>query len=364
MKRALYALSALLLFSCTETRVGKRDEFRIGIPSGHMALFRGRELSPLADFNMIVLRPEERARNLEVLIFSTHSGAFDCVVVPAQTAPILEKWADPFPASWGDEVRKEVLSQFLRDNHLYALPLTLDFPVFLYREDFFREESARRPENLGMLKESLRKISKKRKAGLVSTLPVETLFLSLLSSEEGAVPDRFYSESAIRLLAFFYDFDLRPLSALEAKLAFEKNEAAAAFVQLSEAAKIIKDLKEKGIFLKASPLPATGKPFSIYNGLCLMGYGLEKKNMKALRSFIEEPFQSALLEAGYAPVLRKDYQLGPLKEAVEKTAVIADPFSWEECEVLKESLSDVLDNGQSPEGSLRRAEARLKNMKR
>jgi hypothetical protein len=363
MKRLFSVLIILALFSCSPENEGKKDEFRVGIPPNQLHLFRDRDISPLADFNMIVLKPEERVRNLEVLIFSTHSSAFDCVVVPALTAPILEKWSEPFPLSWGEEIRSEVLAPFVRKDGLYALPITLDFPVFIYREDVFRENSLPRPDNLGMVKESLKKLSRKGKAGLVSTLPEETIFLSLLSSEEGGIPDMFYSDSAIRLLNFFYEFDLRQAESLDAELKIQKNEAVAAFVQLSEAGKIIEESKNKGIFLKAVPLPSTGKSYSIYTGLCLMGYGFSRKNLKALRSFIDEPFQSGLVAAGCAPVTKKQYQLGGLKDAVDSTAVTANPFGWEECAVLKEAISDVLQNNQSPESSLRRAEARLKNIK-
>jgi hypothetical protein len=363
MKKPFFLLTILLLFSCSEGRPGKKEEFRIGIPSSHMSIFKGKELSPAADFNMIVLKPEERARNLEVLIFSTRSSAFDCVVVPAPTAPILEKWADPFPISWGEGIRSEILSQFVRNGSLYALPVTLDFPVILYREDVFREEGAGVPGNLGELRGILRKLSKKRPAGIVSTLPEEILFLSLLACDENAAPARFYDRSSVGLLDFFYEFDLRPLSAQDASLFFEKEEAVAAFVQLSEAGRLIAEMKNKRIFLKAGPLPSTEKAYSIFNGLCLMGYGLEKKEMSALRSFVGEPFQPDLIRAGCVPVLDKDYQIGPLGEAVASTTVIPLPFGWEECEVLKEAIRDVLVNGLAPEGSLRRAEGRRKNMK-
>lgn len=363
MKRIFLLVSVLILSSCSQGPAGKKDEFRIGIPSGHMSLFRGRELSPLADFNMIVLKPEERARNLEVLIFSTRSSAFDCVIVPAPTAPILEKWADPFPMEWAQEVRPEVLGQFVREGKLFALPLTLDFPVFVYREDVFRDNGLPLPESLGAMRDSLRKLSRKRNAGLLSTVPEETLFISLLASEEGSAPVRFYSRSAINLMDLFYEFDLRPVTALDARLGIGRGEAVGAFVQLSEVGRIMKESRDKGVFLKVSPLPATGKNMAVYNGLCLMGYGLGGKNLKALRSFVEEPFQSGLVAAGYAPVLKKDYQIGALKAAVDPTVIIPCPFGWEECEILRDAIKDVLVNGLAPEGSLRRAEARRKNMK-
>lgn len=363
MKKLLLLVSVMVLLSCSQSRAGKKDEFRIGIPSGHMSLFRGREISPLADFNMIVLKPEERARNLEVLIFSTRSSAFDCVIVPAPTAPILEKWADPFPMDWGREVRPEIMGEFVRDEKLYALPVTLDFPVLVYREDVFRGNGLPLPESLGAMRDSLRKLSGKRNAGLISTIPEETLFISLLASEEAAPPVRFYSKGAINLLDLFYEFDLRPVSALDARLGIGRNEAVCAFVQLSEVGRIMKESRDKGIFLRVAPLPATEKSMAVYNGLCLMGYGLGGKNLKALRSFLEEPFQSGLVSAGYVPVLRNDYQIGALKTAVDSTTIIASPFGWEECEILRDSIKEVLVNGLAPEGSLRRAEARRKNMK-
>lgn len=364
MKKSLFLLTVMLLFSCSEGRPGKKEEFRIGIPSSHMSIFKGKELSPSADFNMIVLRPEERARNLEVLIFSTRSSAFDCVVVPAPTAPILEKWADPFPISWGTGIKPQILGQFIRNDALYALPVTLDFPVFLYKEEVFREDGFDPPGSLGGLRDFLRKLSRKKAAGVVSTLPEEILFLSLLASEEGSVPVSFYDRSSVGLLDLFYELDLQPVTPVDARLSLENGDSVAAFVQLSEAGRMIKEARDKRIFLKASPLPSTGKKaFSIFNGLCLMGYGLEKKEMNALRSFVEEPFQPDLIQTGYVPVLDKEYQIGPLREAVASTTVVPLPFNWEECEILKDAIRDVLNNGLAPEGSLRRAEGRRKNMK-
>jgi ABC-type glycerol-3-phosphate transport system substrate-binding protein len=363
MKRLAGLLMIIVLFSCSPDKAYKRDMFRIGIPARDMRLFKGRDISPIAGFNMIVLKPEEKARNLEVLLFSTHSGAFDCVVVPASTAPILGKWADPFPASWGSEIKDEIMKPFHNGNGIYALPITLDFPVFIYREDIFRDNSMPRPQNLGLLRESLKKLPGKKGAGLVSTLPEELIYLSLLSSEEGEIPVRFYSPGALRLLNFFYEFDLRQATGLEAEAAIQKNEAVAAFVRLSEAGKILRESRDKGIFLKIAPLPCTSKSYSVFDGLCLMGYGFSRKNLKALHSFIDEPFQSDLASMGYAPVIKKDYQLGPLQDAVSATNVISNPFGWEECAVLREALLDVLEGGQDPDSALMRSEARLNNMK-
>jgi len=68
----------------------------------------------------------------------------------------------------------------------------------------------------------------------------EILFLSLLASEMGIVPDRFYNYHSVKLLTFFNDFYLLKIPISKLEISFIKGDTVASFINLSEA----KGLKE------------------------------------------------------------------------------------------------------------------------
>lgn len=362
MKRILYFLLIIFFISCSAEKMEKNGVVRLGVPVEALPLFNVQNDNFLEKFRIITLKPEERVKNLEILLFSTKSSAFDGIVVPARTAPVLKEWASPFPSEWQEDINKEVVSIFKTENGIYALPLNLDFPVFVYIKENF--DNLLEPKNLGILRDDLRylKKTKKIKAGLLSSVPEEILFLSLLSSERGVPPDRLYDYHSLKLMEFFKEFDLSQIKIHQVESSLIRGDSVAAFVNLSECFSLSQKIKKQGFTLIVTPLPATSKSFSIFDGFCLMGYNFESKKMGKIKHFIEKEFQLEFLQRGFTPIIKIDGEPIFCENVIKKTALIGLPFEWEGINFLKESIDDVLIYGDDTETSLVRAEARLKNL--
>jgi hypothetical protein len=362
MKRILFFALFVFLFCCSPKKIEKNQIVRLGVPVEALSLFDVQKDPFLENFRIITLKPEERVKNLEVLLFSTKSSAFDGIVVPARTAPVLKEWASFFPSEWKNEINKDVSSTFSSENGLYALPLNIDFPVFVYLKEYF--DSLQEPKNLGYLRDDLRHLQRqgKTKGGLVSSVSEEILFLSLLSSERGVPPERFYDYHSIKLMEFFKEFDLSQIRIHQVESSLARGDSVAAFINLSECFYLSEKLKKQGLTLVVTSLPSTSKSFSIYNGFCLMGYNFDSGKIKILKHFIEKDFQKTFLQSGYAPIINIEKETIPFQNVIQNTNLIGFPFEWEGMNFLKESIRDVLIYGDDPETSLVRAEARLRNL--
>lgn len=362
MKRIICFLMISFLLSCTPEKMEKNEVVRLGVSVEALSLFNVQNDNFLEKFRIITLKPEERVKNLEVLLFSTKSSAFDGIVVPAITAPILKDWASPFPAEWEDNINKDVVPIFKTENGIYALPLNLDFPVFVYIKESF--EALLEPKNLGILRDDLRYLKKTKdiKAGLVSSVPEEILFLSLFSSERGVPPDRLYEYHSLKLMEFFKEFDLSQIKIHQVESSLARGDSVAAFVNLSECFSLSQKIKNQGFTLIVTPLPSTSKSFSIFNGFCLMGYNFESKKMDDLKHLVEKDFQLGFLQRGITPVIKIDREPIFCEDVIKKTFLIGLPVRWEGMNFLKESIGDVLIYGDDPETALVRAEARLRNL--
>ncbi len=364
MKKIFLYLTLLILLSCSSEKVVKETPIRVGIPPNSLRLFEDKDPFILNNFSIISLKPEERVTSLELLLFSTNSTAFDCILIESNKATLLKEWASNFNKEWAKDLRDEIKKPFLTEKGIYALPLTLDFPVFVYRKDIF--EKCDEPKTLGILKDDI--ISLRRRGEgkflLLSSVDEEILFLSLLASEMGIVPDRFYNYHSVKLLTFFNDFYLLKIPISKLEISFIKGDTVASFINLSEAKGLKEKLKMQGIELEVKPLPSTLKSFGVYDGLCLMGYGFEKKNIEPLRYFVSKEFQEKLIKKNYAPSIKIEIKDEIPAKLVEKTTVIPSPFEWDELRFLKESIEDVLIYGRDPETALMRAEARLKNVEK
>lgn len=363
MKRILVLALVFLIICCSPKKIEKAQTARIGIPVEALSLFDIQKDPFLDNFRMITLKPEERVKNLEVLLFSTKSSAFDGIVVPSRTAPVLKEWASCFPTEWKKELNKEVLNLFTTENGIYALPLNFDFPVFIYVKEPFNDLPE--PKNLGFLRDDIRHLQRRGKAniGLVSTVSEDVLFLSLLASERGIPPERLYDYHSVKLMEFFKEFDLSKIKIHQAESMLLSGSATAAFVKLSECSALLEKLKKQGLNAVVTPLPSTLKSFSIYDGFCLMGYNFDDTKIKLFKHFLEEDFQKGFINKGIYPIIETQNVDSPCRNAIENTTVIGFPFEWEGLNFLKESIDDVVVYGDDPESSLVRAEARLRNLR-
>ncbi|MCX7829516.1 MAG: hypothetical protein N2445_00440, partial [Acidobacteria bacterium] len=255
----MFFLLLLSLLCCTHNKTVKTRQTRLGVPFEALTLFDIQKDPSLEKFRIITLKPEERVKNLEVLLFSTKSSAFDGIVVSARTAPVLKKWASYFPNDWKSRFNKGVADLLSDEKGIYALPINLDFPVFVYLKDSFN--GLPEPKNLGFLRNNLRILQAKGKTklGLVSTVSEEVLFVSLLSSERGIPPEKIYDYHSVKLMEFFKEFSLSQLKIHQVEWLFSNGNAVSAFVKLSECPSFIENLKKQGFSVAAEPLPCTLK---------------------------------------------------------------------------------------------------------
>lgn len=363
MKRILFLLLTFLIICCSPQKIETTQIIRLGIPAESLTLFDVQKDPFLENYRIITLKPDERVKNLEVLLFSTKSSAFDSIVVPAKTAQVLKKWAVCFPLEWKKNLNKEVSDLFITDEGIYALPLNLDFPVFVYLKEPF--SLLPEPKNLGFLRNDLRHLQRKKliKNGLVSTVSEEILFLSLLASERGIPPERFYDYHSLKLMEFFQEFSLSQIKIHQVESLLMSGEAVSAFVKLSEVPLLLERLKKQNLTVVVSPLPSTLKSFSIYDGFCLMRYNDDENRLKLLKHLVDDDFQNRFLTRGIFPIINIKNGDYLYKNVVENTNIIGFPFEWEAMNFLKESIDDVLIYRDDPETSLVRAEARLRNLK-
>lgn len=362
MKKIRCFLLLFLLFSCFEKKIIKENPLRVGIPQEFLKIIDTNDSYLSENFTLIALKPEERITSLELLLFSTRSAAFDALIIESPKTTLLKEWASDFDVKWANQIKDEIKKPFLTENGIYALPLTLDFPVFVYRKDSF--EKLEKPKNLGILRDDIFLIRKKTKqsALLLSSIKEEILFLSLLASEMGIPPNRFYNYHSVKLMGFFSDFYLTKSPFSRVELSFLKGECVAAFIKLSEVGGLYEKLKKQGIIIEVEPLPSTLKSYALYDGFCLMGYGFEKKKIEPLKYFVSENFQKNFLNKGFFPSINIDLKDDATKKVIEKTAILHSPFEWEETSFLKDAIEDVLLNGRESESALIRAEARAKNV--
>src|SRR5512135_3532812 len=92
---------ALLATGLGCSRSGSAPEIqRIGVPPDMVGLFEGRKPPDAPPIRVVGLRPYERARDLEVLLFSSGSPVFTGVLVPGRWLPVLGPWARRLDGSW------------------------------------------------------------------------------------------------------------------------------------------------------------------------------------------------------------------------------------------------------------------------
>jgi len=80
-----------------------------------LRLFEDKDPFILNNFSIISLKPEERVTSLELLLFSTNSTAFDCILIESNKATLLKEWASNFNKEWAKDLRDEIKKPFLTE---------------------------------------------------------------------------------------------------------------------------------------------------------------------------------------------------------------------------------------------------------
>jgi hypothetical protein len=375
MGRSRWFLVALWL-GAVACAVGGPEEGEEGRVAAPLALASGLERAfreaglPL---RAVPLRPQERAKDLEVLLLSSGSTAYDAYVVRATSLPLLEPWLAPVPAavsSWREDVAAALRAG--RGDLSAGLPLSCDGPVLLLRQGAapdWGEGSG--PEGLAEFENALEKAENRdrRPVRLWTTLPPAVLLLSLAWSEEGGKGGPGLPEGpAARAVAFLQRRFLgSPASSEEAKSALLGGQAEGLFCWASEADALVARGGLQGVALTVRPLPHHGSTaMAPFGGWTLVwpaeGAG-EGRRQAVLRR--QRSLEEALGRAGFVSVTRApNSSPSPGSAALLATRFRDLPFSAAELEILDQAVADAVEAGIAPEQVLRRARARLAGERR
>ena len=243
---------------------------RVAVPPVLLESLKNYEMSGDSRLEFVSLRPYSRARDLEVLLFSSRSTAFQGVVVPGRFLPLLTPWLTRFREVAVEGVRQDV-AKAVGGPLALAVPMTLDFPVLVVRKDLWNKFGLPSPATLAGLRDSalaLRSQMKGLSSPIATDLPIDELFWDLGWSFEGVASTVLYSYPKVHTLNFLREFRLDegadPSIGIGNVLA--QGQAAAGFTTL-----------QRGIGLCAAdgrlqllPLPSKSDcALAVYNGWCL-----------------------------------------------------------------------------------------------
>jgi ABC-type glycerol-3-phosphate transport system substrate-binding protein len=349
---------------------GTKDEWRpaarLGVPPQLETLFAAASWPGSPPFSAVPLRPYERAHDLEILLLSTHSTAFDGIVVQARFAPLFSQWTKPFPKSMEEGLRPDLAASLEGQDGLLALPLTVDAPVLVYRKDLWRKYFLPEPSNLAGLREdmiALRSWRKESGQPLCSSVPETLLFWSLAASFDGENSSSLYSSSKVHVLRFLNEFGLKTKEPRDAWNALASGQAAAAFMMASQAASLWREDGPLGQSAAVAPLPSAFGAMAVNDGWCVVGESLPAQAPGVAKSLVSYDFQAAVSKAGFLPVLATAPKPdGAAFTALSRTKLISFPIGWEEGAFLRQAIADVLEGNVDSEEALRRAEARRVGM--
>ena len=360
--RALFIiLSAILLASCG-TKEEWRPATRLGVPPQLESLFAGAKWPSASPFSAVPLRPYDRAHDLEILLLSTKSNAYDGIVVQARFVPLFSQWTRPFSKRLGDGLRPDVAASLEGAGGLLALPLTVDAPVLVYRRDLWKKYSMPEPDNLAGLREDMvawRSWRGDFSPALRSSVPETILFWSLAASFEGENSNALYRASTVHVLRFMREFGLREKEARDVWNSLSSGEAAAAFMMASQAAALWLEGGPLDQEAGVAPLPSSFGAMAVNDGWCVVGDSMSAESPGVSAALVSAGFQEEVAKAGSCPALSSvPVPSTPPFSALSRTKLISVPAGWEEETFLRQAIADALEGNIDPEEALRRAEAR------
>lgn len=362
--------SFIIIVILALTACGTKDEWRpgarLGVPPQLETLFAAASWPGPPPFSAVPLRPYERAHDLEILLLSTHSTAFDGIVVQARFVPLFSQWTKPFPRSMEEGLRPDLATSLEGQDGLLALPLTVDAPVLVYRKDLWKKYFLPEPSNLAGLREDMiawRSWRKGTPAPLCSAVPETLLFWSLTASFEGENSSALYRASSVHVLRFMREFNLRSTDPRTIWNSLSSGDTAAAFMMASQAASLWREDGPLSQSAAVVPLPSAFGAMAVNDGWCVVGESLPLESPEVSRALLSGGFQAAVSKAGAFPALASAPK--PDKApyaALSRTKLIPVPVGWEEETFLRQAIADVMEGNVDPEEALRRAEARRVGM--
>lgn len=355
-------MALLLLTACAHGDSSRRAPLRVAVPP-----VLAPALAPLSEpgqapLQFVEMHPYARARDLEVLLFSSGSQAFQGVVVPGRSLPSLRPWLTPFSLPLAVEVRPDVVKCLGAPSPL-AVPLTVDFAVLVIRRDLWAALALPAPSNLASLREACLILRSKQAAiqsGIESNLPADELFWDLAWSFEGKPDTGLYTFPKVHVLEFMREFRLdrtladggTPLEELRS------GRSAAVFTSLQKGLRLC--IEEPSLAIL--PLPSSsGRAQALYNGWCLARLSGGGDVERLMSRFAGVQFQSQLAGRGWVPAFSSLAVPAAGRNALERTDLHPSPdFGEGGDEVVLGAILDATQGPMAPEEALRRGAARLR----
>jgi hypothetical protein len=367
-KRGLAVMAAVVLSLSCSRSAPVRNARRVGVPPDMLRVLEDGPDAGMGPIQFVALRPYDRARDLEVLLFASGSPVFSGIVLPGRWVPLVSAWAEPFPSKGFAKVRPDVIESLKSDKELLALPITLDGGLLVYRADLWDEHRLPAPRSLAALREAVLHLGARRpelSKPIVSDVPADQLFWDLAWSYEGQASPELYSYPKLHALGFIKEFGLAQGQGPEpsGEQLLLQGRSAALFCMALEARKLLAPGAPLGGKLRVARIPSMqASGHCIYAGWCLArpaGSDLGTGNWAGMCG---ERYQRCLKEHGCEPVLEDGKEGGDgVSRAFASTQFHAPPDLGEGGdEIVLGAILDATQGSMDAEEALRRAEARVR----
>ena len=369
MKRGLATLAACAVLigmqACSRGELPPQVP-RLGVPPHLLSVFEGGAAAGLPATRFVGLRPYERARDLEVLLFASRSPVFQGIVLPGRWAPLLRAWSEPFPEQGLGEVRPDVVSSLRVPGGLLAVPLTLDGILLAYRPDLWAQFEIPPPRSLAALREAAL-VLRSRARGLdrliESDVPADQLFWAVAWSYEGRSSGELYSYPKVHALRFIQEFGLVPEAAgPTGEDLFSQGRCAALFCTAEAARRLARAGGGGGPPVRIARVPGLHeRSHCIYNGWCLARPSLASPETSGWARMASPDYQGYLASRGYTPVMKRGQPSRDEVAAAFGGTVFhgAPDLGPAGDEVVLGAVLDASRGPMTAEAALRRAQARL-----
>ena len=310
----------------------------------------------------VEMHPYTRARDLEVLLFASESLAFQGVVIPGRSVPLLNPWLVKMSVKLPTDLREDI-ARTLDPSSPLAFPLTADFGVLVTRSDLWRALGLPPPASLAGLREALLTLNSREAAtrsAIVTDLPIDELFWDLSWSFEGRADSDLYTFPKAHVLEFIREFRLDRRLASESEILDElrTGRSPGAFTSLQRGLQLCAE--DPRLSLLALP-SGHGKALAIFNGWCLAKLSADAEVERRMAGFMQPSVQRHLAASGWVSVLSTVPIAVSGRAAWDSTELHAAPdLGAAGDEIVLGALLDATQGPMTAEEALRRAAARLR----
>jgi hypothetical protein len=356
------AVALFLLDACSSENPLGPASIRVAVPPVLAPAFSSLAGNERGSFQFVEMHPYTRARDLEVLLFASDSLAFQGVVIPGRSVPLLHPWLGRMSVKLPGDIREDIARTVEASSPL-AFPLTTDFGVLVTRADLWRSLPLPPPSSLAGLREALLVLRSREataRSAILTDLPMDELFWDLSWSFEGRADSALYTFPKVHVLEFIREFRLdRRLSSEDEVLEeLQAGRSAAVFTSLQHGLRFC--AADSRLTIQALPA-GRGKALALYSGWCLAKLSADADVERRMARFMQPTVQRHLARSGWVSVLRTVPVAPPGRAAWESTELhVAPDLGAAGDEIVLGALLDATQGPMTAEEALRRGAARLR----